>query len=241
MKVIVSHDIDHITASEHYFKDLIIPKHLVRTKIELLTGKISFSELSSRYLELLHNKLHNRDDLQEFNSQYGVPNSFFIGVQNGLGLSYSLAQAKAAVQKLIACNSKVYLHGINYETFEGIKKEKNIFENEFNIAAKGIRMHYVRNNETTFQKIADAGYLFDSTTSGFKNPYKIGNMWEFPIQIMDGWIIEAGKRRQTRSLHESKEETKKIIDKAHSMNLSHLGVDFHDRYFSNSFKPKFCS
>ena len=39
MKVIISHDIDHITAREH-LTDTIIPKFIIRNKIELLTGKI---------------------------------------------------------------------------------------------------------------------------------------------------------------------------------------------------------
>jgi len=90
MKVIVSHDIDHISASEHYFKDLIVPKHLVRSKIEFLTGKIGIGELANRYMELFRNKWHNLDELQSFNKQHSLPNTFFIGVQNGLRFSFSL-------------------------------------------------------------------------------------------------------------------------------------------------------
>jgi hypothetical protein len=44
MKIIISHDIDHITVFEHK-KDLIIPKFIIRSFIELGLGYISFSEL----------------------------------------------------------------------------------------------------------------------------------------------------------------------------------------------------
>lgn len=236
MKAIVSHDIDHITASEHYFNDLIVPKHLIRSKIEFISGKISFSELGNRYLELFKNKFHNTSELIQFNNERKIPNSFFIGVQNGLGLSYTIERAGFLVEDLKKFNCNIYMHGINYQTIEEINKEKNIFESTFNIEAKGIRMHYVRKDETTLPNFSAAGYLFDSTMHEFKNPYKIGNMWEFPFQLMDGWIIENGKKRQSRNLDESKEVTKKIIEKVQSLNLSYIGIDFHDRYFSKSFK-----
>lgn len=236
MKAIISHDIDHITASEHYFKDLVVPKHLIRSKIEFFTGKISINEVGNRYLEFFRNRWHNMDELQKFNTELGVPNSFFIGVKNGIGLSYSTTIANEVIKKLLANKSNVYVHGINYQKSEDIISEKNIFEKTYSIPAKGIRMHYVRHDNTTLQKIASAGYLFDSTMCEFKNPYKVGQMWEFPFQIMDGWIIENGKRRQSRNLKESIEATKIIIEKAQKINLTHLGIDFHDRYFSNSFK-----
>lgn len=235
MKVIVSHDIDHITASEHYFKDLIVPKHLVRSKLEFLSGKIGFSELTNRYVELFSNKFNNSIELASFNKEHGLSSSFFIGVKNGLGLSYSLERAVALVAELLKLECKLFVHGIDFETTDKIVCEKNIFESAFNINAIGIRMHYVRKNENTLEKFEQAGHLFDSTMHEYKNPYKVGKMWEFPFQIMDGWIIENGQRRQSRNLDESKEATKLIIEKAHDFNLTYLGIDFHDRYFSNSF------
>jgi hypothetical protein len=61
-------------------------------------------------------------------------------------------------------------------------------------------------------------------------------MWEFPFQIMDGWVIENYKKWQTLNLKQSKESTMKLIDKAQQHNLQYLGIDFHDRYFSHAFK-----
>jgi hypothetical protein len=52
---------------------------------------------------------------------------------------------------------------------------------------------------------------------------------------MDGWVLENGKKWQSLNLQQAKENTIKIIDKAHQENLLYLGIDFHDRYFSHSF------
>ena len=56
MKIIISHDIDHINIWEHFKKDLIIPKYFVRTNIELLKKKISFKKYAQRHLDLLTNQ-----------------------------------------------------------------------------------------------------------------------------------------------------------------------------------------
>lgn len=236
MKVIVSHDIDHISVTEHLSKDLIIPKHIVRSHLEWMNGKINFQELMYRFQDLIKNKFNNVSELIAFNADQSINGTFFIGVENGIGLSYSIVQAQAIVNILKEKNCSIQAHGINYDSQEAIQQERTKFESAFQLSAKGIRMHYVRKDITTLTKIANAGYSFDSTVFDFTNPYKVDEMWEFPFQIMDGWIIENGKRRQSRSLNESIEATKKIIDKCVDLKLSHLIIDFHDHYFCKSFK-----
>ena len=49
IKVIISHDVDHITAWEHS-KDLIIPKFVARMFVEHGLGYISRCEVKSRLL-----------------------------------------------------------------------------------------------------------------------------------------------------------------------------------------------
>jgi hypothetical protein len=97
-------------------------------------------------------------------------------------------------------------------------------------------MHYVRNTGDTYQLLSEAGDLYDSTVHAFQNPYRIGNMWEFPFQIMDGWIIENYKSWQTLNIEQAKENTIRLIDKCASADLNYIGIDFHDRYFSHAFK-----
>lgn len=236
MKVIVSHDIDHLTVSEHIFKDAIVPKYYIRSYIELLSGKISLTELFNRYADFFKNKWQHLDDLVEFNKEHQVPSTFFIGVNQGLGLSYSIEQAAFWIKRLRELNCEVHVHGIEFESFEKINQEFQLFKKISNQEIVGTRMHYIRKNEHTLSNMAKVGYLFDSSEMSFKAPYKIGDMWEFPFQIMDGYLIEKPKQWQCKNLNQCIDETKKLIDKAHHESLPYLGVDFHDRYFSNSHK-----
>jgi hypothetical protein len=236
MKAIVSHDIDHLTLSEHYLSDLIVPKSFVRSYIEFFTGKISFNELFNRYADIFKNKWQNIEELNQFNNSFLVPSTFFIGVNQGVGLSYSQKSAAFWIHKMLQMNCDVNLHGIAYENFDNINSEVQLFKEISNVSTFGCRMHYIRKNEYTFSNMAKAGLQFDSSEFSYKAPYKIESMWEFPFQIMDGFIIEKPKKWQSKNLQQSCDETKKIVDKSFEMNLPYLGIDFHDRYFSDSHK-----
>ena len=84
MKAIISHDIDHITVTEHLLRDLIVPKFMVRSHLELALGKISFKEYVARWTDFLKNKWQNVDELITFNNVKQVPSTFFIGVKRGV-------------------------------------------------------------------------------------------------------------------------------------------------------------
>lgn len=236
MKAIISHDIDHITVWEHLFRDTIIPKYLVRMHIELLSNKISLREYTLRWSDFFKNKWQNIDELVTFNNINQVPSSFFIAVSKGVGLNYSNTAAQLWIEQMKSRHCEIGLHGIAYQDSLELKKEYDLFCQMAGLQNPGIRMHYVRTTENTFEMLADTGYSYDSTQHAFKNPYKIGNMWEFPFQIMDGWIIENYKSWQSINLNKAKEATLRLIDKAHNEQLMYLGIDFHDRYFSHSFK-----
>lgn len=236
MKAIVSHDIDHLTLSEHYLKDLIVPKYFVRSYIELFSGKISLTEMCYRYADVFKNKWQHLESLNQFNQKNDVPATYFIGVKQGLGLSYSQQASALWIEKLQAMGCLVGPHCIEYESLSKIKNEYQMFEALSLQKSFGTRMHYIRTNENTFNNMAEAGYLFDSSEMSFKSPYKIGRMWEFPFQIMDSYIIEKPKQWQSKNLYQCMDETKAIIEKANQLDLPYLGIDFHDRYFSKSHK-----
>jgi hypothetical protein len=236
MKAIISHDIDHISVLEHTLKDAIIPKFMARMHIELLSGKISFREYMLRWTDFFKNKWQNIDELITYNNINNIPSSFFIAVNKGIGLNYSNRAALLWIQQMQLRNCEINIHGIEFEKQELINAEFDLFKDLTKNINFGIRMHYVRNSDQTFNMLDKAGYRFDSTEFSFKDPYKIGNMWEFPFQIMDGWVIENGKKWQSINLKQAKETTIKIIDKAEKENLKYLGIDFHDRYFSHSFE-----
>ena len=236
MKAIISHDIDHITVWEHLFKDTIIPKYMARMHVELFTNKISLREYTLRWADFFKNKWQNVDELITFNNVSRVPSSFFVAVNKGVGLNYSNTSAMLWIEQMQSRRCEIALHGIAFEKETDINNEYQLFKQLTGQQNFGIRMHYVRNTEQTYNLLAKTGYLYDSTVHAFKNPYKIGNMWEFPFQIMDGWIIENYKSWQSLNLEQAKINTIKLIDKAEENNLQYLGIDFHDRYFSHSFK-----
>lgn len=235
MRAIISHDIDHITASEHIFRDLIVPKFLVRSQVEWMSGKIGAGEYFGRWSELFGNKWNNLNELVAFNTEAGIISSFFIGVEKGIGLNYSIEAAAVLIRDLTKAKVELGLHGIHFETKEKIANEYETFARISDRNSFGVRMHYVRMNETTLPAMNEIGFCYDSSTSEMKNPYKVGNMWEFPIQVMDSWIMENGKSWQSRNLQQAKDATLKIIEEAQKAGLNYLSIDFHDRYFSSRF------
>lgn len=232
MKIIVSHDIDHLTAWEH--KNLLIPKFLIRATIEYAKGIISTSEYLLRYKSIIFNKWQNLEEIMNFDKENNIPATFFIGVNNGMGLDYPLKQALKWAQIIHNNGFDIGVHGIEYCDYSIMKKEYNFLYNIVNDNI-GIRMHYLRNDPSTFKKLSKVGYLFDSTIFEDKNPYKINNMWEFPLHIMEVNIFYPNKEKWlTKSLKEYKEYTKKRIKELNKKNINYLTLLFHDRYFDKS-------
>jgi len=234
MKVIISHDVDHITVLEHN-KDLIIPKFLVRSSVELINKSISVKEYLWRLKDILNNKWQNLEELMKFDKENGINSTFFIGVSNGLGLSYSLESAQHWIKNILKEGFDVGVHGIACSNFDNMKKEFEVFKQISGKEKIGIRMHYLRSDKTTLELLSKIGYYFDSTLYGLDNPFKIGNLWEFPLCMMDGYIIYKNSRFQNQNLKQVKDSTKEIIEEAFKRNLKYFTILFHDRYFSDSF------
>ncbi len=234
MKIIISHDIDHINYTEHY-KDLIIPKYLVRSIIELVKKQISINECFRRFFNIFKIRFNRVKEIAEFNKKHGVKETYFIGVNNGLGLVYSIKSMKKMSNYLKSKKLDFGVHGIAFNSEKAVQKEFDTFKAITKINKFGIRMHYLRQNENTFNFFNNVGYEFDSTDYGIKKPYKIKNIWEFPIQIMDSYLMCEDKAFQTRSLEEAKKETLRIIKQAEQNNLPYFSLLFHDIYFDPAF------
>ncbi len=230
MKVIVSHDVDHLSTSEHLLKDFYILKSLVRNTAYLVTNRINLSEYLQRLREFATNKLNYIEELSNFNKANGVNATFFFATANGLSLSYKKSQIKNWIEYLLNSDYfSVGIHGISFNDFSLMKKEKDDFEEITGIHNFGIRMHYLRGDNRTLEMLSRLDYLFDSTFYSIKQPYQIGNMWVFPLTMMDVYQI-SGKKKYTNN------EIKKLIinqlEEVENANLSHISINFHDRYFS---------
>ena len=79
------------------------------------------------------------------------------------------------------------------------------------------------------------GYLFDTSefsqsNSDLTKPYKIGNMWEFPLCIMDGYILRQGLKTAIK-------QTIELINKASKMGIEYFTFLFHDNLFNEKTYP----
>lgn len=235
MKIILSHDVDHLTAWEHLARDTILPRFVLRAQIELLLGKITPKEYLLRLLSLFHNRWNNVEALMAFEQARKLHSSWFVGMSNGLGLSYSLSRAMPVIRRLIGSGFEVGVHGIEFADFEKVAREHDAFARISGRSRFGIRMHYLRFNDDTPRHLAGAGYAYDATRSGLENPSYLGSLPEFPLHIMDVWILSGQKRWQARNLEQAQQETLAQIKAAHARQLKYLTILFHDCYFSDAF------
>lgn len=227
---------DHIYASDHIFKDFILEKLWVRSAIHMIQGKIGFKVFVKRLGILLSNRMTRIDEIMEFDKNHNIPSTFFFGMDNALGMSYSINKAEPFIKKVVNNGFDAGVHGVDYRTQEGINKEYATFSGISGMSSFGIRNHYVRFNDDTFNKMSKAGYLFDSTDFNknhieYKKPYRVGKMWEFPLTIMDGYICFPGKTQ------EGIENTYKAIEKADRRGLPYCTILFHDYQFEEKYYP----
>jgi hypothetical protein len=234
MKVIVSHDVDHLTAFEHR-NDLILPKFFVRNLIETLNGTISFGEMTNRSGEVLRNRWQHIEELMEYDRILGIPSTFFVGVNNGSKLAYPLDQAAKWIRRIHENGFAVGVHGIDFIPEEAVKREFERFNAILPGVNCGIRMHYLRHDGNTIKFMESAGYRFDSSIRELEAPYRSGSLWEFPLHIMDGDMINQGKRYGSKSFPEIQEFTRRAIGRVQEKNIPYMTLLFHDRYFHPSF------
>lgn len=232
MKVIISHDVDHLFRDDHYC-DLIYPKLWVRSTLELLKKEYGVKEWLHRMANPFHTIRHHIFEVMELDQKYGVPSTFFFGMRNGLGMSYSVDKAADIIREVDKRGFDVGVHGIEYESSKGILEEYEEFSKIINRTDFGIRMHYVRFDERTFEKLYKCGYMFDTTefdkNKGYlmRNPYRIGTMWEFPLVIMDGYLPLNYEKKIQR--------TKELIKEAEERGIQYLTILFHDYQFCDGY------
>ncbi|MBE0600701.1 MAG: hypothetical protein IH607_02870, partial [Firmicutes bacterium] len=114
MKIILSHDVDHLSGSDH-LSDLFYPKLWVRETLNALRRRISWKEWALRMAIPFHREIHHLEELMRFDREHGVPSTFFFGMENGLGLSYGRQKALRAIRRVRGEGFFAGVHGIAYE------------------------------------------------------------------------------------------------------------------------------
>jgi len=227
MKIIVSHDVDHLYLSEHW-KDRFLPGLMIRTVKDLRSGNVQIKGAINRFSY----RLNRIRELVEFNENIGVTSNFFFGMANGLGLSYHSEKARPFIEHLVSKNIFVGLHGMAYDNKEALLNESKLLEEILGYKPEGIRNHYLRQSESTKRIMAEVGFKFDSTDRGLINPSMIDGIYSFPISIMDVDVIKPG-------CHYNKiwEDTLSIVQNAKLNSLECFVINFHDVYFSSVAYP----
>lgn len=232
MKIIVSHDVDHLYWSDH-LTDLFYPKLWVRETLAFIKGKISAKEWWKRMCIPFHRNLHHLDEITDFDKANGIPSTFFFGMANGLGMSYKRKKALGAIKMVQSKGFETGVHGIAFDDAEAMKAEYNAYHELTGSVPSGIRMHYVRYTNKTFEMLNQAGYLFDSTEFNkyegccIKPPYRVGTMWEFPLCIMDVYLPCTLAQAQAVSLD--------LLDRADMQHIEYFSLLMHDTNFSDAY------
>ena len=234
IKVIISHDVDHLFARDHWFRDLIYPKMWIRTTLELIRRDITGREWWLRNTSCFRKIRHNLEALMDYDEEYGIRSAFFFGMNQGLGMSYRPEEAAPVIRMVHERGFLTGVHGIEFKDESGIRKEYNTFCQIMGFNPCGIRMHYVRFDDQTFIKLNEAGYIFDTTEfckpecGTRKAPYKVGSMWEFPLAIMDAYLPQ--------KYEEAKRQTLELLDQCKEKGLQYITILFHDYQFCDDYQ-----
>lgn len=247
MKIIISHDVDHVSTREHWFRDLFIWKFLFKTVYYLVTHRIGWSVGWRRVLLIFGGQLHHVPEIMALDRANGIRSTFFVGVANGLGMSYSIKTAESIARLIRSNGFAVGVHGIAYDEEQNIKKE---FEkatallyridggetgqkkSERRVANQiGIRNHYLRFKPETPLLQQRAGYVFDSSEYDLKAPYFVNGLIEFPVCLMDSHLLTNCGDGDVSV----QRETIRRLEDAEELGLSHFTVIFHDFYYSACF------
>lgn len=226
MKIILSHDIDHLHGLEHW-RDVYWPGVWYRGAKALGKGQIGLVTYWKRAWPL--QRLERIKEVLELDRSVGATPTFFVGMTNGLRLSYSRKAIHPHINYLLAKKVPVGIHGMAYDKPKKMKEEYHAFLKLASGPPAGIRNHYLRQSENTLNLMTDLGYFFDSTTYKMKSPYNINGMWEFPISLMD---VSLGI---DSSLKDKQEHSIQVYENANKRELPYFVLNFHDNYFSGAY------
>ncbi len=228
MKIVLTHDVDHLFPSDHLF-DTFYPGLLLRSSKQLLRNEISFSSFLRRFN--FFRPLNNIKTLSNFLLEKKLPATFFFGMRKGLNLSYSYKAARPFIELLIEKGFEVGVHGMAFNDFDKMKEEKQRFEEIAGFSPKYIRNHYLRYDESTHSLMDQLEYKIDSTLHDTFEIDQIGSLCRFPISIMDVTVMKSSKEKGITPFEFSLAK----LDEAGALGVSYFVINFHDAYYSDCY------
>lgn len=242
MKVIISHDVDHLSAREHA-RDLIVPKFVARFGIEWLLGYAKWREVGLAAKALWTDHWQHIEEVMDFDEGHSVPSTFFVAVENGRKLCYALTDAKEWITRIRNRGFDVGVHGIEYKSLDKLHAELSRFREIAGQDSVGVRFHNIGFSPSSVQlsdsdvlNLKRVGYSFSSTTFDDAGPWASDAFWEFPIHLMDGHVFRVGRPWKNRTLEQMKESTVGRLRDAAARGVSYFSLLFHDGYFCDYFR-----
>lgn len=226
LKIIISHDVDHLHGTEHW-RDHYWPGVWWRSSKSLFRCKINSNTWLNRCWPF--QRLERVREVTAIDMAHGAIPSFFFGVRNGLRLSYRCDSLKPYFEFLANRDIPFYIHGMAYDDISHMRDEYESFKQLSGSYSKGIRNHYLRRSELTIEHMSEIGYTFDSTKYELSEPQRIGRLWEIPISLMD---VSMGI---DSSLQYKKQYSLRKVKQAQEASVPYFVLNVHDNYIARTY------
>ena len=139
----------------------------------MLTGVIDAKTCMARINFWTDKRINRLEELMAFERSMNIPATYFFVMQPGLGVAYKASKAKPVIEKLLNNGFSAGVHGMAYNDSAAMQQEFDTFKKISGLNKFGIRMHYLRNDADTRNKLATTGYSFDSTDYEIAKPYQV--------------------------------------------------------------------
>jgi hypothetical protein len=196
----------------------------------ILKRKQRFDEVTINNLGV-RNPYYNIPDYMAIEDRYGVKSTFFFRTIYEGG---DLRDYEDDIQALINGGWEIGLHSDPGSTnsLEKLANEKKQLELIANHPITANRVHYLNSDLELAGKLQYLGFTYDSSTKKVKDRvtkddmgyYKIGNLIEFPITLMDAYIFTYMKLKESQLVT----LFKKTLDLCKNLKKDILTVIWHD-------------
>ncbi|MFH1400600.1 MAG: hypothetical protein ABIH41_03710 [Nanoarchaeota archaeon] len=234
-RVCISHDIDHLSLHDHH-RDLSIPKFIAVGMVETLKGRRNLwsqAKVKATPIKMWWNDTWNCiEELLELEKKHKMPSTYFFVMRSGKGVNYNEARLHEAIGFVKKHRQDLGVHGQAFDDLERMREEVERFKTLTGQKETGIRMHYLRNNATTYDHLKSLRYKFDSTefSKTLKQPYRMKNgLLEIPLHIMDTYLFSPFYSNMT--ITEAQEHTLSLFADAKKGNKL-VNIMFHQRSLS---------
>jgi hypothetical protein len=177
------------------------------------------------------NPYYNIPDYMAIEDRYGVKSTFFFRTiyEDGYFSDY-----EDDIQALIKGGWEIGLHTDPKSTnsLEKIRDEKKQLELVARHPICSNRVHYLNNDKRLASRLQSLGFIYDSSVKAAKDRvtkqdmgfYKVGNLIEFPITLMDAYIFTYMKIKESQIVA----LFKKTLDYCKNLKKDIITVIWHD-------------